>query len=168
MTPEEKARQNIDRLFSDAGWSVVDRLHYNPRLSAAAIKEGLLCGNLEADYLLFIEGKAVGVLEAKREDTDVSSLAVIKQAENYTYKVPDWYQTWAKPLPLIYLSNGKTVFFRNSNNPSTEYQEINKIHTPKEICKMLGINNFFGGLPTLKRKGLRDCQFEAITNLEQT
>ena len=71
MTPEEKARQNIDRLFSDAGWSVVDRLHYNPRLSAAAIKEGLLCGNLEADYLLFIEGKAVGVLEAKREDTDV-------------------------------------------------------------------------------------------------
>lgn len=144
MTPEEKARQNIDRLFSDAGWSVVDRLHYNPRLSAAAIKEGLLCGNLEADYLLFIEGKAVGVLEAKREDTDVLSLAVIKQAENYTYKVPDWYQTWAKPLPLIYLSNGKTVFFRNSNNPSTEYQEINKIHTPKEICKMLGINNFFG------------------------
>ncbi len=168
MTPEEKARQNIDRLFSDAGWSVVDRLHYNPRLSAAAIKEGLLCGNLKADYLLFIEGKAVGVLEAKREDTDVSSLAVIKQAENYTYNVPDWYQTWAKPLPLIYLSNGKTVFFRNSNNPSTEYQEINKIHTPKEICKMLGINNFFGGLPTLKRKGLRDCQFEAITNLEQS
>lgn len=168
MTPEEKARQNIDRLFSDAGWSVVDRLHYNPRLSAAAIKEGLLCGNLEADYLLFIEGKAVGVLEAKREDTDVSSLAIIKQAENYTYKVPDWYQTWAKPLPLIYLSNGKTVLFRNSNNPSAEYQEINKIHTPKEICKMLGINNFFGGLPTLKRKGLRDCQFEAITNLEQS
>ncbi len=57
MTPEEKARQNIDLLFSDACWSVVDRLHYNPRLSAAAIKEGLLCGNLEADYLLFIREK---------------------------------------------------------------------------------------------------------------
>ena len=168
MTPEEKARQNIDRLFSDAGWSVVDRLHYTPNLSAAAITEGLLCGNLEADYLLFIDGKAVGVLEAKKEDTDVSSIAVVRQAENYTYKVPNWYQTWAKPLPIIYLSNGKTVLFKNSSDPAAEYQEINRIHSPKEICRMLGINNFFGGLPTLKRKGLRDCQFEAITNLEQS
>lgn len=62
MTPEEQARTIIDKLFGDAGWKVTDRDDYNPTVSAVAIREGLLKGNLEADYLLFIDGKAVGVL----------------------------------------------------------------------------------------------------------
>lgn len=70
MTPEEKARQKIDQWFTDAGWKVVDRNNYEPNCTAVAIREGLLKGNLEADYFLFINGKAVGVLEAKREEID--------------------------------------------------------------------------------------------------
>ena len=66
MTPEEKARQKIDQWFTDAGWKVVDRDNYEPNCTAVAIREGLLKGNLEADYFLFINGKAVGVLEAKK------------------------------------------------------------------------------------------------------
>lgn len=68
MTPEERARVKIDQWFADAGWKVVNRDEYEPTISAVAIREGLLKGNLEADYLLFINGKAVGVLEAKREE----------------------------------------------------------------------------------------------------
>lgn len=71
MTPEEKARIKIDQWFADAGWKVVNREDYEPTGTAVAIREGLLKGNLEADYFLFINGKAVGVLEAKREETDV-------------------------------------------------------------------------------------------------
>lgn len=67
MTPEEKARIKIDRMLQDAGWAVVNRDQYAPTLTAAAIREGLLAGNREADYFLFINGKAVGVLEAKRD-----------------------------------------------------------------------------------------------------
>ena len=48
----------------------VNREDYEPTCTAVAIREGLLKGNLEADYFLFINGKAVGVLEAKREETD--------------------------------------------------------------------------------------------------
>ena len=70
MTPEEKARIKIDQWFADAGWKVVNREDYEPTCTAVAIREGLLKGNLEADYFLFINGKAVGVLEAKREETD--------------------------------------------------------------------------------------------------
>lgn len=73
MTPEERARVKIDQWFADAGWKVVNRDEYEPTISAVAIREGLLKGNLEADYLLFINGKAVGVLEAKREEINISS-----------------------------------------------------------------------------------------------
>lgn len=71
MTPEEKARHKIDRMFTDAGWDVIDREEYAAGMTAVAIREGLLKGNKEADYFLFLNGKAVGVLEAKREEVDV-------------------------------------------------------------------------------------------------
>ena len=58
MTPEEKARIKIDQWFADAGWKVVNREDYEPTCTAVAIREGLLKGNLEADYFLFINGKA--------------------------------------------------------------------------------------------------------------
>lgn len=88
MTPEEKARQKIDQWFSDAGWKVVDRDNYEPNCTAVAIREGLLKGNLEADYFLFINGKAVGVLEAKREEIDPFSDKVCEQAVVYARNVP--------------------------------------------------------------------------------
>ena len=56
MTPEEKARITIDRWFNDSGWQVVNRDEYEANISAVAIREGLLEGNLEADYFLFING----------------------------------------------------------------------------------------------------------------
>ena len=52
MTPEEKARIKIDQWFADAGWKVVNREDYEPTGTAVAIREGLLKGNLEADYFL--------------------------------------------------------------------------------------------------------------------
>ncbi len=54
MTLEEKARQKIDQWFYDAGWQVVNRDGYEPNCTAAAIRAGLLQGNLEADYFLFV------------------------------------------------------------------------------------------------------------------
>lgn len=168
MTPEQKARKVIDKMFSNAGWQVLDRYHYAPNISAVALEEGLLNGNLEADYLLFLNGKAVGVLEAKKESVDVSADWVKAQAENYVKKVPGTYQTIAKPLPLIYLSNGKTVLFKNGNDPEAEYEEINRIHTPKEITRMLSLADEYSALPALKKSGLRDCQYEAITELEKS
>lgn len=111
MTPEEKARVKIDRWFADAGWKVVNRDEYEPIISAVAIREGLLKGNLEADYFLFINGKAVGVLEAKREEIIISSNIVSEQAITYAKSVPDCYQAWQKPLTFLFKSNGKEIEF---------------------------------------------------------
>lgn len=75
-------------MFSSAGWSVVPRGDYSPVISAVAIEEGLLKGGLEADYLFFLDGKAIGVLEAKPETTKLGDV-VAKQAENYTHRLLD-------------------------------------------------------------------------------
>lgn len=168
MKPEEKARIKIDQMFVDAGWTVVDRNHYAPNITAVAIKEGLLKGNLETDYFLFINGKAVGVLEAKREEVDVSSNTVSEQVATYAKSVPKYYQAYQKPLPLLYKSNGKVVLFKDYREKDYDYEEINRIHTPKEIVKILGIGDIFAGLPTLREKGLRECQYEAVTELEKS
>ncbi len=169
MTPEEKARVKIDQWFNDAGWKVVNRDEYEPTITAVAIREGLLKGNLEADYFLFINGKAVGVLEAKREEVDISSDMVSEQAITYAKSVPDCYQAWQRPLPFLYKSNGKEIEFLDYRHRETsQWETINCIHTPKEIVKMLGIEDPFAGLPTLNKKGLRDCQYEAVTELEKS
>ena len=168
MTPEEKARVKIDRLFAEAGWTVVNRDEYEPTMNAVAVREALLKGNLEADYFLMINGKACGVLEAKREEIDVASNMVSEQVATYAKMVPDYYQAWQNPLPLLYKSNAKVVDFQDYRKSNVEWEEINRIHTPKEIVDMLGIDDPFAGLPVLNSKGLRTCQFEAITELEKS
>ena len=168
MTPEEKARVKIDQMFDEAGWKVVNRDAYSPTLTAAAIREGLLNGNREADYFLFINGIAVGVLEAKRKEVDVTSDMVCEQADLYARGVPNCYKAYSRPLPIIYQSNGEETFFRDFRDKDGDLIVMNRIHTPKEIVKMLGIEDPYAGLPTLKKKGLRDCQYEAVTELESS
>lgn len=168
MTPEEKARQKIDQWFADAGWKVVDREDYEPTCTAVAIREGLLKGNLEADYFLFLNGKAVGVLEAKREDIDAFSDKVCEQAVLYARSVPKFYQAYQKPLPFIFTSNGKELYFCDLREQDSCFKQIVTIPTPYELVKRLGISDYFAGLPTLHKKGLRDCQYEAVTELEKS
>ena len=168
MTPEEKARQKIDQWFADAGWKVINREDYETTCTAVAIREGLLNGNLEADYFLFINGKAIGVLEAKREDIDALSDKVCEQAVLYARNVPNIYQAYQKPLPFIFTSNGKELYFCDFREQDSCFKQIMTIPTPHELVKKLGIEDTFAGLPTLEKKGLRDCQYEAITELEKS
>ena len=170
MNPEEKARVIIDRMFEEAGWKVVDRDKYAPNMTAVAIREGLMVGNREADYLLFLNGKAVGVLEAKRIETDINSDIVQEQARLYTRSCPKWCQAWFPniPLPLAYVANSRDLMFYDTRKSDSEFEYCKKIHSPKEVKKLLGLEDDYVGLPTLSPKGLRACQYEAITQLEQS
>lgn len=166
MTPEEKARQKIDRMFRDAGWDVIDREEYSAGMTAVAIREGLLKGNKEADYFLFLNGKAVGVLEAKRAEVDVTDQCVCEQAEDYARSVPPYYPAISNPLPIVMTSNGREIYMRDMRQSESSYDLLVKMPSPKKIVGMLGIDDPFAGLPSVPKKGLRECQFEAITNLE--
>jgi len=135
---------------------------------AVAIREGLLKENLEAAYFLFVNGKAVGVLEAKREETDAFASKVCDQATLYARSVPNIYQAYQKPLPFIFTSNGKELYFCDFREKDVYFKQIMTIPTPHELVKKLGIEDIFAGLPTLNKKGLRDCQYEAVAELEKS
>ena len=168
MKPEEKARVKIDQWLTESGWKVINRDEFEADSSAVAVREALLKGNKEADYFLFINGKAVGVLEAKREEIDVAQQIVCDQAEGYARGVPSYYTAYQKPLPFIYTSNGKHHYCRDYRKKDSTYEEISVMHKPKKLTEMLGIEDPFAGLPTLNPKGLRACQYEAITGLEKS
>lgn len=67
MLPEELARIKINKQLQDAGWDIVSRMEYIPN-TTSAVKEALMKGSKESDYLLFVEDKAIAVVEAKKED----------------------------------------------------------------------------------------------------
>ena len=100
MLPEEKARVKIDKQLTSAGWDVVSRDEYVPQ-SASAVKEALMQGNTESDYLLFVDDKAIAVVEAKREENPLGE-DVQGQAEDYARTPQRWYGLWYPGLiPLV-------------------------------------------------------------------
>ncbi len=171
MQPEEKVRVIIDSMFADAGWEVVSRNEFSNSVAAVAVCEGIMNGGKEADYLLFIDGKAIGILEAKAEHIDIEDDKVKLQAEGYTKILPKWCGAHFSQLPFVYISNGKDLLFRDMRSSTDEYEKLSAIPTPKDMLAMAGIESYFGGLPKLKKEWtggfkLRDCQYEAVTNLE--
>lgn len=165
MTPEQLARVKIDKQLNNSGWDIVSRIDYLPN-STVAVMEGLMQGNTESDYLLFVEGKAIAVIEAKKEDNNLG-LIVAQQAENYAHTPQSWYGLWFSNLiPLVYLANGKKIYFKNLLIPDSEYEEITEFHTPKQMLKIIGKKSEFGALPRIEKNGLRDCQYDAEVALE--
>ncbi len=167
MFAEDQARIHIDRMLTHAGWRVVTRAEYAPTMSAVAVCEGLLKGNKEADYLLFLEGKAIGVLEAKAERVPLSK-RVEQQAEGYTQRVHDWCPAWQRALPFAFISNGRELHFCDLRKPSRQYSALASMHSPRKLAQLAGLGSYYAGLPHLERKHLRNCQFDAITALENS
>lgn len=171
LKPEEIARTKIDKLLLKAGWDVITRNQYSDLYNGCAVCEGLLEGNLEADYLLFVGGKVIGVLEAKRKEKKLS-IDVAEQAQKYTKSVPDWYPIWKNPLPFVFLSNGETLLFKDLRNEDSDYVELSEMKTPKELAELAGSDisdNGFAKLPRVLEAApgkLRECQHDAIQTVE--
>lgn len=167
MLPEEKARVKIDKQLNNAGWDIVARDEYISG-RASAVEEVLMRGNTESDYLLFIDDKAIAVVEAKREENSLDEV-VAEQAEGYAVHPQSWYGTWVEGLiPLVYMANGKKIYFRNMLEEDSEYEELTEMHSPKKMLQIIGQKSQYGALPLLEKRGLRDCQYEAAINFEDS
>lgn len=167
MLPEEKARVKIDKQLRNAGWDIVSRNEYLPN-STVAVKEALMVGNTESDYLLFIEGKAIAVIEAKREENPLGD-EVKKQVENYAVSPQAWYALWfEKLIPLVYMANGNKIYFKNMLNQNSRYEELSKMHSPKKMLQIVQKKSEYGALPLLEKRGLRDCQYKAELEFEES
>lgn len=167
LLPEQLARIKIDKQLNEAGWEIVSREEYIPN-HAQAVKEALMSGTTESDYLLFIDNKAVAVIEAKRDENNLSDDVAI-QAEDYAKNPKNWYGLWFDDIiPLVYLANGKKILFKNLLEPDTDYAELDKMHTPKRMLKIIKKNSTYGALPRIEKKGLRDCQYDAEVSFENS
>ena len=111
MTPEAKARLVIDALLVQAGWHVCSmaNAHIHAARGVALREFPLSTGFGFADYLLYIDGKAAGVIEAKKEGSTLSGVEV--QSARYAQGLPATLPAWRRPLPFSYESTGIETHF---------------------------------------------------------
>lgn len=116
-SPEELAREKIDKLLTHCGWIIQNRSTINLSASrGVAIREALLKDRDEVDYLLFVDGKAIGTVEAKPEGYTLTG--VEEQSGKYGKGLLDIYPTWREPLPFAYESTGIETQFTNQIHSS--------------------------------------------------
>jgi len=196
MTPEQKARVSIDALLVQAGWHVCDMAHANIHAArGVALREfPLNTGYGFADYLLYIDGKAAGVIEAKKEGSTLTGVEV--QSARYAQGLPAALPAWVRPLPFSYESTGIETHFTQGLDPQPRARAVFAFHRPETLAAFLNYmpaagaatptgaihtgttvppgTDFIGPtflsrmqtLPPLIEQGLWPAQIIAIRNLE--
>ena len=170
MKPEEEARENIDKLLKAAGWEVQDirDLNLGDALGVAIREFPLKSGPV--DYLLFVDRRAVGVVEAKPEGTTLSGVA--EQSAKYIAGGSKNLPQVEEPLPFAYESTGVETFFRDSRDLDTRSRRVFAFHRPETLKEWLAQGETLRArlkrMPPLITAGLWNCQIEAITNLDKT
>ena len=173
-SPEELARQNIDALLTKCGWQVQDRKSINLGAGLGiAIREALLQGRDEVDYLLFVDGKAIGTVEAKPEGHTLTG--VEEQSGKYGKGLLDIYPKWREPLPFAYESTGVETQFTNHLDPSPKSRNVFAFHRPETLLEWVQapdqLNQRLADLLTtdqMPKSNLWSAQIEAIRNLEKS
>jgi type I restriction enzyme R subunit len=167
-TPEEKARQEIDRQLAACGWLVQDHksIHITAGLGVAVREFPLKTGF--ADYLLYANGKAIGVVEAKPEGHTLTGVEI--QSSKYTLGLPDGIPIYRKPLPFAYESTGAVTQFTNSLEPDFRSRETFTFHRPEELIRLAGLELQVRAnlrvMPELNTDRLWQAQIESVQNLE--
>jgi len=137
MNPEEKARRKIDEELTAAGWSVQDLAQVDLRAArGVAVREfPLKPGHGDADYLLYVDGKATGVIEAKPAGSTLTGVEI--QSAKYTTGLPDDLPAWKQPLPFAYESTGVETRFTNGFDPQPRSRQVFAFHRPETLAGWL-------------------------------
>jgi type I restriction enzyme R subunit len=168
QNPEQLARDKIDEQLIACGWDIQDKKSVNLNAEiGVAIRECPTDAG-PADYVLFVEGKPCGIIEAKRADEGFRLLVHEQQGERYSQAKLKFLQN--KPLPYIYISTGEITIFTDMNDPKPRAREIFHFHRPETLRNWLAQGNSLRtrlhDLPLLKTAGLRECQINAINRLD--
>ena len=171
MTPEQQARQQIDAQLVAAGWVVQDYKAFNPSAGRGIALREVPLKSGRCDYLLLVDRKALGVVEAKKEGTTLSMVA--EQSGHYGASLPDFIQAIVPgSLPFLYESTGVETFFRDERDPDPRSRSVFNFHRPETLAEWLTqpdtLRARLQHLPPLPTHGMRDCQVEGITDLEKS
>ncbi len=170
-TPEQKARDNIDTMLERSGWVVVDKTAINWGLGPGLAVREYQTDVGPADYVLFVDRKPIGVIEAKKE-TEGHRLSVHEQqAEFYARSKLKWFADSCF-LPFVYESTGILTRFTDMRDPKPRARPVFSFHHPvtlkERVRQKTSLRQRLQQLPDLPVAGLRNCQIRAITNLEKS
>lgn len=168
--PEEIARKHIDTKLALAGWEVQTKENFNRKSSlGVACCEFCTEDKKFADYVLYVNGKIIGIIEAKKSDYTLSG--VFAQSSHYANAIPKGAKTYQTPPPFIYESNGEEIYFCDLREQDYRSREIGYFHSPSSLLSLIGstpLRNRLKQMPPLERGNLRECQYLAIKNLESS
>jgi type I restriction enzyme R subunit len=174
MTPEELAREKIDAMLTASGWAVQNYKDFNPSAARGIALREVPLKSGRCDYLLLLDRKAVGVVEAKKCGTTLSTVA--DQSGYYGEHLPDFIQAVAPgALPFLYESTGIETFFRDERDPAPRSRRVFAFHRPETLAAWAAESDTLRRrlakmtkVHPLTKDGMRGCQFEANTNLDQS
>ena len=169
QTPEQAAREHIDSLLTQAGWAVQDKRSMNPNANLGVAIREYQTDTGPADYVLFIDKKPVGVVEAKPEHWGQRITTVEEQSGRYASAKLKWVSK-SKPLPFVYESTGVLTRFTDGRDPRPRSREVFNFPRPETMqgwhSQSASLRSRLQGLPSLDPTGLRACQINAIEKLE--
>ena len=128
LTPEQHAREQIDAMLIASGWVVQDYKAFNPSAGRGVALREVPLKSGRCDYLLLVDRKALGVVEAKRQGTTLSTVA--DQSGHYGENLPDFLKTTGI-LPFLYESTGVETFFRDERDPDPRSRRVFTFHRPE-------------------------------------
>lgn len=170
QNPEQIARDKIDQMLVDAGWVVQSKKKIDLGAGrGVAIREYQTDAG-PVDYALFVDGVAVGVIEAKREEEGHRMSVVEEQSARYANAKLKYLNN--EPLPFVYESTGTVTNFTNGKDPKPRARLIFHFHKPETLAAYLkkgkSLRDRLLNIPALDTTGLRPAQIVAINNLEDS
>ncbi|MDK6079014.1 type I restriction-modification enzyme R subunit C-terminal domain-containing protein [Massilia varians] len=172
MTPETRARQQIDQKLEQAGWVIQDMKQFN--LSAGlgvAIRE-YTTDTGPADYVLFVDRVACGVIEAKKDSAGENLTVTESQTERYASANLKWRKD-NTPLRFLFEATGQIIRFTDNADPAPRSRELFHFFQPVQLKEWLAQpdtlrRRLAAQMPALPEQNLRDCQISAVTGLEKS
>lgn len=171
MSPEEKARLVIDKKLSDAGYSVQDVKEFNPRARLGVAVREWQTDSGPADYVIFIAGKPVGIIEAKAHDKGEKLTAVAEQTRRYA---ESQLQYAPRDVDIRFAYEATDVLTRFCDYHDIDYRsrEVYSFHRPEQLREWIAaidtLRNRMKSFPPLVESGFRACQVTAINGLEKS
>lgn len=166
-TPEQKARHDIDADLTTAGWIIQsrDELDLTAGRGVAIREFPMKPGFGSVDYVLYLDRKAVGAVEAKAEGT---LTGVEEQAAKYAAGLPDNLPAYKRPLPFLFQSNGSVIYFTNGLDPTPRSRQVFCFPRPETLAELVAqpaqLRARLKDLPPLDESCLWGIQVRAIHN----
>lgn len=170
QNPEQIARDEIDKQLIECGWIIQNKKQINLHAGLGVVVTEYQTASGPADYVLFVDAKPVGVIEAKKEEEGVHLTVHEDQSKDYADSKLKFLDN--DPLPFVYESTGTLTRFTDYRDPKPRSRPLFTFHRPETFRVWLkrdkSLRKRLFDIPSLSTTGLRECQIKAINSLEKS